>query len=181
MPLDTIDQDKLCEGLVSGIGYYLTDIRRRAECLADIRRFFSEAKNDSAAAFDAPVVVKIKNEADIVLARNAARKVAARMGFIHTDQVRIATAVSELARNIVSYAQRGRITISSSQNGRTGLTIEARDNGPGISNLQEILAGSYRSKTGMGLGIIGCKRLMDVFLVETSPETGTQVTMVRYK
>src|SRR5687767_1111394 len=110
----------------------------------------------------------IESEEDVVLARQRARQTAAALSFDGQDQIRIATAVSEIARNAYSYAGGGRIEfrVEGSQAPQL-LTITIRDRGAGIKNLDEIMSGRYRSTTGMGLGIIGAQRLVDRVDIET--------------
>jgi serine/threonine-protein kinase RsbT len=123
----------------------------------------------------------IATEADISVARDAAMRMAQSAGFTLADSTSVATAVSELARNILHYAAEGSVSLSRvSDRGRQGMKITATDSGPGISNLDEILAGDYVSKTGMGLGLRGTKRLMDQFDVESTVGNGTKVTAVKY-
>jgi signal transduction histidine kinase/CheY-like chemotaxis protein len=119
----------------------------------------------------------IESEEDVVLARQRAREVAGALAFDTQDQIRIATAVSEIARNGYSYAGGGRIEFRvEGSSAPQLLTIAVRDRGPGIANLEEILSGRYKSKTGMGLGIIGAKRLLDRVDIETS-SSGTTVSL----
>ncbi len=112
------------------------------------------------------LTVQIGYEKDVVLCRQRARQIAAALGFEKQDQARIATAVSELARNVYQYAGQGRADFFFN---RTAQALEVRieDQGPGIANLKEILEGGYTSTTGMGVGLVGTKRLMDKFAVET--------------
>lgn len=127
------------------------------------------------------VLVSITDETHIVEARTRARALAGEVGFSRTDQVKIATVVSELARNIYHYARTGVIRVSRTDVPRRGVVVEARDDGPGIADLESILAGAYRSRTGLGLGLIGCRNLMDEFAIDTAPGAGTRIraTMVR--
>ena len=123
------------------------------------------------------LTLEIRFEHDVVLARQRARQIAGLLHFEQQDQARIATAVSEIARNVYNYARTGRVEFRIE--GRTApqvLVIHVADEGPGIAHLREILAGQYRSETGMGLGIIGAKRLMDRLDVETS-SGGTTVLL----
>jgi signal transduction histidine kinase/CheY-like chemotaxis protein len=123
----------------------------------------------------AVLTLALKYEHDIVAARQRARQIAASLGFESQDQTRIATAVSEIARNAFSYAGGGRVDFL--LEGRTQpqlLVVRITDNGRGIENLRDVLDGRYRSKTGMGLGIVGARRLMDQFEIESS-SSGTVV------
>ncbi|GAC1434220.1 MAG: ATP-binding protein [Terriglobales bacterium] len=119
----------------------------------------------------------IRFENDVVLARQKARKIAAALKFEAQDQIRIATAVSEIARNMFQYGGGGRAEFRIENASEKSLLITLLDRGKGIPNLGEILDGLYVSKTGMGLGIIGAKRLMDHFQVKTDPLLGTRVEL----
>jgi signal transduction histidine kinase len=124
------------------------------------------------------LTVAIQSEDDVVTARQRARQTAALLGFDRQDQSRIATAVSEIARNAFAYAAGGRVEFLVDEKYTPPLLLVCvADRGPGITNLRQILAGQYRSPTGMGLGLAGAKRLMDHFEVESSPECGTRVLL----
>jgi signal transduction histidine kinase len=123
------------------------------------------------------VTVEIRLENDVVLARQKARSIAAALKFDAQDQTRIATAVSEIARNTFQYGGGGRVEFQISGDPENLLMITLRDKGRGIHSLQQIMDGKYVSQTGMGLGIIGAKRLMDHFQIETGPDRGTAVTL----
>ncbi len=118
--------------------------------------------------------VEIKYEHDVVLARQRARQIAELLGFESQDQVRIATAVSELARNAFRYAGGGRVKFSLSDDKSQTMHISVSDTGKGIKQLGKVLSGTYESDTGMGLGLIGVRRLMDVFDIRSDAK-GTQV------
>jgi signal transduction histidine kinase/CheY-like chemotaxis protein len=121
--------------------------------------------------------VALGHETDVVLARQRARQIAALLEFDAQDQTRIATAVSEVARNAFRYAQGGKVVFR--LEGTTPpqlLVIEVRDRGPGISDVAAVMEGRYRSTTGMGLGLAGTRRLMDRFELASSP-SGTTVTI----
>src|SRR5262245_59207464 len=121
--------------------------------------------------------VRVRQEHDVVAARQRARQIAAAIGFDSTEQTRIATAVSELARNAFMYAGGGTVEFSVEGSAAPQLFIIAViDRGPGIANLEDVLAGRYRSTTGMGIGIAGTRRLMDHFEVR-SGQTGTTMTV----
>jgi two-component system, sensor histidine kinase PdtaS len=123
--------------------------------------------------------VHIRHDRDIVHARQRARLVAARLGFEVQDQTRIATAVSEVCRNAYAYAGGGKADFRIEDTAsHVSMVIEVSDAGPGIAELDDILAGRYRSSTGMGLGLLGSQRLMDRLEITTS-ETGTSVLLAR--
>jgi signal transduction histidine kinase/CheY-like chemotaxis protein len=122
--------------------------------------------------------IAVRYEHDVVLARQRARQVAALLGFDTQDQTRIATALSEIARNAVSYAGGGRVEFRIEGGTPPQLfLIRVSDHGPGIAQLSQILEGSYRSSTGMGLGILGARRLVDQFTIGTNADRGTTVTL----
>lgn len=121
----------------------------------------------------------LRYEHDVVLARQRARQIAAALKFDAQDQTRIATAISEIARNAFQYAGGGLVEFSIEKEPTPALQISVSDKGRGIANLQEILDGKYVSRTGMGLGLIGAKRLMDFLIVETASPSGTIVTMAK--
>lgn len=117
--------------------------------------------------------LRIEQELDVVASRQRARQIAALCGFNAQDQARIATAVSELARNVYSYAGTGRVEFA--VEGSTApqlLVIRIEDKGPGIPHLDVVLSGRYQSRTGMGMGIIGARRLMDQFDIQTRTDQG---------
>lgn len=119
----------------------------------------------------------IRYEHDVVLARQRARHVAAALKFDSQDQTRIATAVSEVARNAFQYAGGGLVEFRIEKGPDPALQISVSDKGRGIANVREILDGKYVSKTGMGLGLLGAKRLMDSFRIDTTSGSGTTVVL----
>jgi len=123
--------------------------------------------------------IEIKYEHDVVLARQRARQTAHLLGFDTQDQARIATAVSELARNVFQYAGSGKVELLLDESEPQNFQIRIIDHGPGIAKLQTILGGTYVSQTGMGLGIVGARRLMDHFHIESEPGKGTTVHIVK--
>ena len=128
------------------------------------------------------VRVQIEREADIVLARQAGRQLAAQIGFTTTDQTLIATAISEVARNIVVYAQHGEIVLTRTDDqGRVGIQVVAIDNGPGIDNKDLAMRDGYSTKNSLGLGLPGARRLMDDFALDSEVGRGTTVTMKKWK
>ena len=121
--------------------------------------------------------VEIRYEQDLVLARRRARQVTHFLNFPAQDQVRIATALSELVRNVFQYTKGGRVEFRLDDQPAPRLLIEVSDNGPGIRNLDDILAGQYVSKTGMGVGLVGARRLVDDFFIGTGAH-GTRIELV---
>lgn len=120
------------------------------------------------------LTIRLRHERHVVQARQRARDIAALLGFEHQEQIRLATAASELARNAFRYAESGFVDFFVRDTRPQIFVIRVGDTGPGIPNLDAILNGRYISKTGLGMGLIGTKRLMEHFRIESS-STGTQV------
>lgn len=132
-----------------------------------------------AVATEARVVVE--TDRDIVSARQQGRVMAAQLGFSPGTATLIATAISELARNILLYASRGEVTMRTIENnGSKGLTVEARDEGPGIPQPQRALEDGFSTSGRLGLGLPGVKRLMDEFKLETGPGRGTVIVVHKW-
>ncbi|HLA62041.1 MAG TPA: anti-sigma regulatory factor [Nitrospiraceae bacterium] len=127
-------------------------------------------------------VVPINTDTDVVAARQKGRELATVLGFVSTDSTLLATAISELARNIIRYAKKGEILIASVQSGdRVGITVVARDNGPGIANISLAMQDGFSTSGGLGLGLPGVKRLMDEFHLVSDVNKGTRVTIKKWK
>lgn len=134
---------------------------------------------DEAVATEARVVVE--TDRDIVSARQQGRVMAAQLGFSPGSATLIATAISELARNILLYASRGEVTMRTIENnGSKGITVEARDDGPGIPQPQRALEDGFSTSGRLGLGLPGVKRLMDEFRLETAPGRGTVIVVHKW-
>jgi signal transduction histidine kinase/DNA-binding response OmpR family regulator len=124
------------------------------------------------------LTVAIRYEQDVVVARQRARQIASLVGFDGQDQTRIATAVSEIARNAYRYANGGKVEFSlEGQSAPQLLLVRIQDQGPGITDLNHIMSGGYRSRTGMGIGILGAHRLMDQVDIKSSLDKGTDVLL----
>jgi serine/threonine-protein kinase RsbT len=130
---------------------------------------------------DDQVRIPVNSDADVVAARQSARELAARTGFSSTDLTVIATAVSEVARNIVRFAGSGEIVIELLDERRKGVCITARDTGPGIADIEQALADGYSTYHGLGLGLPGARRLMDDFAIASEIGHGTTVTMTKWR
>lgn len=122
----------------------------------------------------------VRSDTDVLLARRLARQVANELGFGSGDQTRVATAVSEIARNAFMYAHGGRVEfVVEDELGAQDLVVYVRDDGPGIPDVGAVLAGTFQSETGYGVGLAGAGRLMDALDVETSPGRGTVVRLAK--
>jgi serine/threonine-protein kinase RsbT len=129
--------------------------------------------------------IALDAEHDIAIARNEVRLIAAKVGFRLTDQTRLATVASELARNVIKYARRGRLIIVEvergfARGGGRGLRLIFEDKGPGISDTAAAMRDGYSTGGGLGKGLPGSKRLVDEFTLESAPGQGTRVTVVRW-
>jgi serine/threonine-protein kinase RsbT len=125
--------------------------------------------------------IAVKSEEGIVLARQAGRAMSASLGLSVTDQTLVATAISEVARNIILYAGRGvvELEVTTGPNGY-GLRIRAVDEGPGIPDIELAMRDGYSTGRSLGLGLPGARRLMDDFSITSEPGHGTIVTMVKW-
>ena len=126
--------------------------------------------------------IPVACDLDIIAARQKGRELAQKMGFAPSDVTMIATAISELARNIILYAQRGEIALREIlQSGTPGIVIVARDEGPGIPDVRRALEDGYSTSRSLGLGLPGVRRLMDWFDVVSEVDRGTVVTVKKWR
>ncbi len=131
---------------------------------------------------DDEVRVPITSDADLVTARAQGRAMAQRLGFPRPDPTLIATAISEIARNIVVHVGEGEIVLRPFQDThRYGLVVIASDHGPGIRDVEAALRDNYSGRGGLGLGMPGARRLMDEFEVESDADSGTTVVMKKWR
>jgi serine/threonine-protein kinase RsbT len=127
------------------------------------------------------VVVDVNDSDDIVTARQAGHQLARELGFSLTDVTMIATAISEIARNITSYAGRGAVRVGvDHREGRRALVVCAYDEGPGIADVDRALEEGYSTGRGLGLGLPGARRLMDRLIVDSVPGRGTTIEMWKW-
>jgi len=126
-------------------------------------------------------VVAIRHESDIVAARRESRTLGSKLGFTSGELTVIATAISEIARNIVVYAKTGEIHLEIVMDGqRRALQVIAKDQGPGIADITRAMTDGFSTAGGLGLGLPGAKRLMDEFEIHSEPGRGTTVTMKKW-
>ncbi|MEU6580326.1 ATP-binding protein [Nocardia sp. NPDC059091] len=131
------------------------------------------------AADDVVIAVNVSN--DIVTARQAGLELAAKLGFSLSDRTMIATAISEVARNITSYAGTGEIRLAvQDRDGRRSMVVQAKDNGPGIPDIPRAMEDGFSTGRGLGLGLPGAKRLMDGMVINSRPGHGTLVEMWKW-
>lgn len=129
-----------------------------------------------------PVRVAIATDGDIVLARQSGREIATRLGCSSTDATLVATAISEVARNIVAHAGKGEVVIEVvAARGRRAVEVTARDDGPGIADIDRAMEDGFSTGRGLGLGLPGARRLMDEFEISSEPGAGTTVVMRKWQ
>jgi serine/threonine-protein kinase RsbT len=184
LPRETIPD--VISALERALPMYIADAGRRGDCLGRLRKLTRDPALNGSVASPAPAppppnalpaastTIQVVTADDVSNACEVGRDLARQVGFLNVQQTKIATAIAELARNILLYAISGELRIAAIDVPHRGVEIAARDEGPGIKDLELVMAGSYRSRTGMGLGLRGSKRLMDTFEIETSPK-GTSV------
>jgi len=127
--------------------------------------------------------VNIASSADIIAARGKGRELAMKMGFNVVDQTKITTAISELTRNIVTYAGKGEVTIEKAQSetgDKNGIVVVCVDEGPGIKDIGLVLKGGVSTSGSLGLGLSGAKQLMDEFEIKSKPGEGTIITIKKW-
>lgn len=162
------DLVRVCERLLQGTTLFVDASRRDA-----LRREL-EALTQRIATPVEPRFVAIRSEADVTVAVLEARRLCEGCSSSSFLMQKVTTIVSELARNIVTYTPGGTIDLKPTRGAKTMIEICASDSGRGVPDLKLVLSGRYKSTTGMGRGMLGCKRLADTFEVETGP-TGTTV------
>ena len=127
------------------------------------------------------VRVAIRTDADVVTARQEARAMGASLGFSSTDLTLLATAISEVARNVTTYAGEGEVALRViHERGRDGIEVVCSDEGPGIANVELAMQDGYTTGNGLGMRLSGPKRLVNDFWIESTPGRGTRVTITRW-
>ena len=127
------------------------------------------------------VRVAIRTDADVVTARQEARAMGTSLGFTSTDLTLLATAISEVARNVTAYAGEGEVALRVVRDrGREGIEVVCSDEGPGIANVELAMQDGYTTGNGLGLGLPGTRRLVDVFELETASGEGTRIRLVKW-
>jgi serine/threonine-protein kinase RsbT len=125
--------------------------------------------------------VAIRTDSDVVTARQEARSMGAAIGFSSTDLTLLATAISEVARNITTYAGEGEVILRvRDERGRKGIEVLAVDEGPGIADVERAMQDGFTTGNGLGLGLPGTRRLVDEFELRTAPGEGTTVRLVKW-
>lgn len=127
------------------------------------------------------VRVAIRTDGDVVTARQEARSMGSGLGFSSTDLTLLATAISEVARNITTYAGEGEVALRVVERaGRSGIEVVASDEGPGIADVEQAMLDGFTTGNGLGLGLPGTRRLVDEFDLRTTPGVGTTIRLVKW-
>jgi len=189
-PLDSESLPALCEALERVLPAYVSDSGRRASCVGELRRIAGDTRPASSPA---PSIqpgaqkpgytttrINIRTVEDAANAADVGRDVSRHLGFSELDQTKIATVIAELARNILHYAMTGEVAVTSLPGARRGVEVVARDKGPGIANIELVMSTQFKSKTGMGMGLKGSKRIMDSFDLQSKPGEGTTVIVRKF-
>jgi len=147
-------------------------------------RTWTSKPGKTSVSFDYEKVVRVpmSSDIDLVIARREGRAMAEQLGLSSSEATLVATAISELARNIVNYAKVGEIHVSLVSNGtKRGISVVARDQGPGIADIRLALQAGYSTSGGLGLGLPGVRRIMDEFDIASEPGRGTTITVTKWK
>jgi serine/threonine-protein kinase RsbT len=163
------------QALREAVPTYLSDAVRQRACTAALDRF--AASRAGPAGVETLVVA---SERDLRVVTDTVKDWARRLGFSALDHTKLMTATAELARNMLQYAGSGEIRLTPIDSPRKGLTIVASDRGPGIDDVRRVMTPGYVSRTGMGIGLQGAKRLVDEFEITSTPGRGTVVTLRKY-
>jgi serine/threonine-protein kinase RsbT len=168
----------LVQALQESVPSYIVDAARQAACIASLQAIVGTLGRSSAP--EIPRVVAVRTDPDVRVVTDSVKSHARQLGLPLLDQTKLMTAAAELARNILQYAGKGEVRFRPVDPPRKGLVIEAEDRGPGIPDVNRVLSPDYVSKTGMGIGLQGTKRLVDEFEIRSGPGLGTTVTLRKY-
>jgi serine/threonine-protein kinase RsbT len=174
-PLPAAALPAVAQALREAIPTYLSDPARQRACVVSLDRFIASRIGPS--GID---VIVLGSERDLRVVTDTVKEWARRLGFSALDHTKLMTAAAELARNILQYAGSGEIRLSPIDQPKKGLMIVASDRGPGIDDVRRVMTPGYVSRTGMGIGLQGAKRLVDEFEITTAPGRGTVVTLRKY-
>jgi serine/threonine-protein kinase RsbT len=172
------DQNRLLGEFERGFQLFVRERERSRRCLQQLQGILANQRVATPSAEQ--VVIDLASETDIVRARGLGRDRCRELGFTGAVQIKVATAISELARNVMQYAGEGRVTINTLGGRRLGIEVVVTDEGPGIAELDRILSGDFSSKSGMGIGIVGTRNLMDECDIQTEIGKGTVVTVRKF-
>jgi serine/threonine-protein kinase RsbT len=165
--------------LEGSLAAYLADAEKRLRCVSALQRVGAEY-GALLATESVPWIILLGSERDLPVVTEAARTCAQHTGMSVLGQTKLMTATAELARNIVQYAGSGEVHFATFTAPSRGVLVVAIDRGPGIPDIEKVMSPKYVSKTGMGIGLQGAKRLADEFAIECKPGKGTTVRLRKY-
>jgi serine/threonine-protein kinase RsbT len=177
--MESGDHHRLFRELKKSVRICLQNPTAQNECIHSLSKILCP-KNGKTPQYNKRAEVPIVTESDIVTARSLGRDMCKEIGFSPTDQIKLATAVSELARNIVQYGGRGKIVLATLNGTKPGLEVCAYDEGPRMENVDFVLSGQYRSKIGIGRALAETKNLVDDLDIRSDSNKGTEVTARKY-
>lgn len=177
--LESPAREKFLVELKKGISVFIKEPEARTRCTIALEQALT-ARGSKPAREQGHVIVEVATDGDVLVARNKGWYLCQEVEFPSNLKVTLVTVITELARNIVQYAGKGKIDISVSSVAPAYVQVVASDSGPGIKDLSGILSGNYKSSSGLGLGLKGVKRLMDECEIRTGPGTGTTVTAKKF-
>lgn len=184
VPLTREPLARLIAAIERTLPIYISDPARRRQCLQDLHALLSRTGRSPFEYEDtgpaSKVIVSVREPEDLQQAIRTARGLCHSMGFKVLDQTKIITAASELTRNMLQYAGGGELWLALLRGAPAGIEITAVDRGPGIADVALVMSPSYRSRTGLGMGLKGVKRIMDDLDIRSGPQLGTRVTIRKY-
>jgi serine/threonine-protein kinase RsbT len=184
VPLGRDAVARMIAALERTLPIYLSVPARRRRCIQDLHALLQRAGRSPFEYEDtgpaSRIIVSVREPEDLQQAIRTARDLCRSMCFKVLDQTKIITAASELTRNMLQYAGGGELWLTPLRGAPTGLEITAVDRGPGIADVALVMSSSYRSRTGLGMGLKGVKRIMDDLDIRSGPQLGTRVTIRKY-
>lgn len=188
--LDAQSLPVVCEALERVLPAYISDSTKRSACVSALRHMSGAkaeshapgAESDQARLPDSVTTtrVHVRTEEDAANAADVGKDLCRTLGFSDLDQTKVATIIAELARNILHYAKTGEVAVSVLSTPRRGIEVIAKDKGPGITNIDLVMSTQFKSKTGMGMGLKGSKRIMDFFDLQSTVGEGTTVVVRKF-
>jgi serine/threonine-protein kinase RsbT len=177
--LEAGTREKLLTELKKGLAVFIQEVEVRARCAEAMEQALNGVQGKPQKS-EQRATVEVSQDSDVVLARSKGWYLCQQMDFPSTLKASVTTAITELARNIVQYAGKGKVELRGVPGDPPFIEIIASDSGPGIPDVASILAGRYKSSSGLGLGLKGVKQIMDEFDIRTAPGRGTTVTARKY-
>lgn len=179
--LGNLEAPRVVTALERALPGYLADTDRRQACCRELRALSagSPAKQPAGTETDITTSFEVRGQEDLHRVNETVRSLCREIGMSPLDQTKLTTAASELTRNVLQYAGSGHVHVTR-LGARRGLQIIAEDRGPGIADVELVLSARYASRTGMGMGLKGTKRIVDEFHIDSAKGRGTRVSIRKY-